>query len=313
MGWMKTTESLKRIPGMIFNGRLSYDFDGIPLAVDRLSLKKRVNLLKVGADGIISPVYAHGLPPIIQVEPTNVCNLKCPLCPSGSDKLKRAKGFMSMDIFGRIVDELSDVLISVYLFCFGEPFMHGDIIKMINSCTNSDILTLTSTNGHFIQSMDEALKVVDSGLTTMIIALDGSTQGIYQSYRKGGDIEKVKRCIAGIEEAKARRGAVHPYTVLRAVVNRENQHDLPSLEKAAADLGVNMFSYKSLGCMTQEKSFMDYEPSEGSFRRFEYSGSSRKNRPLIRCPFPFRQPIVFWDGTVVGCEYDHDKIGRAHV
>ncbi len=27
---------------------------------------------------------------------------------------------------------------------------------------------------------------------------------------------------------------------------------------------------------------------------------------FTQCPFPFRQPIVFWDGTVVGCEYDHN-------
>ncbi|MCK4595523.1 SPASM domain-containing protein, partial [candidate division WOR-3 bacterium] len=34
------------------------------------------------------------------------------------------------------------------------------------------------------------------------------------------------------------------------------------------------------------------------------------------CSYPFRQPILFWDGTVVGCEFDYDleipfgKVGK---
>jgi radical SAM protein with 4Fe4S-binding SPASM domain len=41
-------------------------------------------------------------------------------------------------------------------------------------------------------------------------------------------------------------------------------------------------------------------------RRFKYVESSRRRGRLFQCFFPFRQPIVFWDGTVVGCEYDHN-------
>jgi radical SAM protein with 4Fe4S-binding SPASM domain len=214
---------------------------------------------------------------------------------------------MSFKTFQKILDELDDVLIAVYLFCFGEPFMNRELLQMIRACTDRNILTLTSTNGHFIQSLDEALKVVDAGLTTLIFAVDGSTQDIYQRYRKGGDIEKVKRCIANIEEAKVRRGSLFPYTVFRSVITRHNQDDCPHLEKLASDLGVNMLAYKSLGCLTHDDAFREYEPYERNTQRFEYAGSSRISRGLITCPFAFRQPIVFCDGTVVGCEYDHDR------
>jgi radical SAM protein with 4Fe4S-binding SPASM domain len=213
---------------------------------------------------------------------------------------------MALETFQKILDDLGDVLIAMYLFCFGEPFMNKDLLKMIEECTARNILTLTSTNGHCLQTLEEALRVVDAGLTTLIIAIDGSTQDIYQRYRQGGDIEKVKRCTSLIEEAKAHLGSRFPYTAIRCVVTRENEEDIPALEKLASNLGVNMFTYKSVGCLTHSDEFKDYEPSEKSMRRFEYSGSSVKSRRLTQCPFPFRQPIVFWDGTVVGCEYDHN-------
>jgi radical SAM protein with 4Fe4S-binding SPASM domain len=306
MGWMKASDALTKLPEVVIRGRLSFDFNGVPLIAKQLSLKKRMNLIKVGMDSILQSHRAHGLPPIIQVEPTNVCNLKCPLCPTGSNSLNRPKGFMSLETFKRILDELEDVLIAVYLFCFGEPFMNKKMSQMIEACTARNILTLTSTNGNCLQTLDDALRVVDAGLTAMIIAIDGSTQEIYRSYRKGGDVEKVKRCTAFIEEAKTRRGSKFPYTAARCVVTHENMDDLPNLERLASDLGVNMFTYKSLGCLVNSDKFKDYEPKVENMRRFEYAGSSGNIRQFIECPFPFRQPIVFWDGTVVSCEYDHE-------
>jgi radical SAM protein with 4Fe4S-binding SPASM domain len=306
MGWMRTSEALTKLPELILGGSLFFNFDGLPMSAENLPFKKRMNLIKVGIDKLLRSNRAHGLPPIIHIETTNICNLKCPLCPTGSNSLNRPKGVMSMQTFMRVLDELQDALISVYLFCFGEPFINKHMPQMIEECTARNILTLTSTNGHFVQTLDEALRVVDAGLTSMIIAIDGSTQEIYSSYRKGGDLERVKRCTALIEEAKARRGSKFPYTAVRCVVTHENVDDLPDLERLACDLGVNMFTYKSLGCLVNSESFKDYEPKVKNMRRFEYAVDTGKKGRFSKCLFPFRQPIVFWDGTVVGCEYDHD-------
>jgi MoaA/NifB/PqqE/SkfB family radical SAM enzyme len=214
---------------------------------------------------------------------------------------------MSLETLHKILDDLADVLIAVYLFGYGEPFMNEDLPRMIEACTDRGILTLTSTNGHFVQTLDDALSVVDAGLTTLVIAIDGSTQEIYQSYRRSGDLGKAMRCASLIEEAKVCRGSPYPYTALRSVVTRENERDLPNLERLACDLGMNMFTYKSLGCMTNSERYGEYEPASGEMRRFEYAGPSRITGRLVRCPFPFRQPSVFWDGTVVGSEHDYEK------
>ena len=52
--------------------------------------------------------------------------------------------------------------------------------------------------------------------------------------------------------------------------------------------------------------FKDYEPVGDSKCRYEYNGAQRISKPIFKCTYPFRQPTFFWDGTLVGCEFDYD-------
>jgi radical SAM protein with 4Fe4S-binding SPASM domain len=306
MAWMKASEALTKLPELLIQGRFSFTFDGVPLVAERLSFQKRMNLFRTGIDMMLGSDYSHALPPTVQIEPTNICNLKCRLCPTGTKDMKRDKGFMSIRTFHKILDEIGDILIAVILYGWGEPFLNKDLVKMIELCSARNIYTITNTNGQYLQTLDDALKFVDAGLKAIIIAIDGSNQEIYQSYRKGGDVERVKRCIAMIEEAKRLRRSDFPYTNVRVIVTRENQEDLPNLEKLANDLGVNMFSYKTVGMLTDSEKYKGFEPDKNEVRRFNYNDTSREKKPPIKCPFPIRQPTIFWDGTVVGCEYDYE-------
>jgi hypothetical protein len=92
MAWIERSVAFTKLRQLLIKGRFSFDFDGIPLTAKKLSLPKRLNLLKVGIDTIIRSNKMHSLPPVIQVEPTNICNLKCPLCPTGWNSSKRQKG-----------------------------------------------------------------------------------------------------------------------------------------------------------------------------------------------------------------------------
>lgn len=306
MPWMKRLQALGKLPKLVLQGELTYDFDGMPLVMRGIAGKKRLNLLKCGLDMFLQSVRPLGMPPSIQVEPTNICNLNCPLCPTGTGSAKRKKGSLAIETFRNLLEELGDVLISVILYSWGEPFLNKQFPEMIKECSTRNILTISSTNGNCQITLDDACRIVDSGLSALVIALDGSTQEVYQHYRKGGQVEKVKRFATLIEEAKTRQGSPLPYTNLRVVVNRENEEDLPNLERFARSLKMNMFSVKSTGDLTPNTPFADYETSQINLRRYEYAEQTRRRKPPLRCPYPYRQPTVFWDGTVVGCEFDYD-------
>ncbi|MGD2174578.1 MAG: radical SAM protein [Candidatus Brocadiaceae bacterium] len=303
---MRPWEAAARLPRFLVRGELSFCFDDLPMRARDLDVRAKANLLLCGLDMLLLSSRAFGLPPAIQIEPTNLCNLRCPLCPTGAGQMQRGKGCMSMATFRRILEELEGALLVAILYGWGEPFLHDGLPEMIEECSARGILTVTSTNGHFIQTMDEALRLVDAGLTGLIVAMDGSTQAAYETYRRSGDLDRVKRCVAMVEQAKALRRSPHPYTNLRVVVTRDNEHELPRIQQFARDSGVNMFSTKSLGCLSHNGEFRGYEASDPGQRRYEYDGSGRRRRSPVRCPFPFRQPTVFWDGTVVGCEFDYN-------
>ncbi len=272
MAWLNLADGLLRLPALLAAGRLSYTFDGIPMNARRLPWKKRANLVRAGMDAMLNRPVMSGPPPTVQVEPCNVCNLQCPLCPTGSDTMKRPRGMMSMETFQKILDELGDVLVTMILYCWGEPFLNKDLPRMIEAATQRGILTATSTNGHCLQTMDEALQVVDAGLTGLVVAIDGSTQDIYGVYRKSGSVDKVKRCAELIEKAKALRGAALPYTDLRVVVTRYNEGDIENLERLARQLGLQHVLLQDTRLPDLEAGLRRLRGGRGSLAAFDNRG-----------------------------------------
>ena len=121
-----------------------------------------------------------GSPPVVMIEPTNICNLKCPLCPSGNGTLKRTKGYMNFNVFKKIIDEIQATAFMVVLWNQGEPYLNKDFSKMVKYASDRGLFTLVSTNGNIAFNAEE---VVNSGLDSMIISLDGTTQETYNKYR----------------------------------------------------------------------------------------------------------------------------------
>ncbi|MFO8006874.1 MAG: radical SAM protein [Candidatus Brocadiia bacterium] len=300
---MKPSHAAARLPALLLAGRLEFDFDGVPLHARGLTVRRRANLLRSGLGHLLRLERMPGLPPVVQVEPTNLCDLRCPLCPTGAGTSRRAGGMMSRDTFERLMDEAGDTLILAILYGWGEPFLHPELTRMIARCTEQSVLSLVSTNGQHVQTLEEALAVVDAGLSALIIAMDGCRQETYESYRRGGDLEKVKRCVRLVEEAKRRRRSDRPCTCLRAVASRRNETELPEIRRFAREAGVDIFSTKSLGCLAESDAYSQFETAQEATRR--YGAEGRSGQP-VRCPYPFRQPTLFWDGTVVGCEFDYN-------
>ncbi|NQT88309.1 radical SAM protein [bacterium] len=300
MAHLTFLDAVARVPALLLGGRFDFDFDDLPLHARGLSARKRLNLMRCA----LGPRFA--LPPMVQIEPTNACNLQCPLCPTGSGMKPRPTGHMAWDTFQTILDELGDTLVGAVLYSWGEPFLHPRMTDMVAACTARNIATVTSTNGHFLQTPEEAEAIVDAGLGALVIAIDGSDQDTYESFRRSGNIHKVIRCATLVEEAKAHRGSPVPYTALRTVVTEANRADLGNIERVARETGVNMFSYKSVCRQFEAGALEAFEPSDPDLARYRYDESGQRQAVPFRCRYPFRQPTIFWDGAVVGCEYDYE-------
>ena len=68
---------------------------------------------------------AVDVPAYLDVELTNCCNIRCNMCPVGSGTMKRPKGFMSEEVFTRIVENIKKYPIQGIRFIrWGEPMLH---------------------------------------------------------------------------------------------------------------------------------------------------------------------------------------------
>ncbi|MEZ4986345.1 MAG: radical SAM protein [Saprospiraceae bacterium] len=162
--------------------------------IRKLTFKKATNAVLVISSYYLSRYRGNpvqwGLPFTINFEPTTACNLKCPECPSGLRQFTRPTGNLKRDFFRKSIDELADRLLYLIFYFQGEPYINPDFLEMVQHAHQKGIYTITSTNGHFLND-ENARKTIESGLDRLIVSIDGTTQEVYEQYRKAGKLEVV--------------------------------------------------------------------------------------------------------------------------
>ncbi len=262
------------------------------------------NIFLSGYSWLKSSVTANpvikGMPVSVSVELTNICNLKCPECATGSDRMKRAKGYMKIELFKKIIGELSPFLTNINLYFQGEPMLHPDFFMFLENC--SGIHSVVSTNGHFL-TPENAERIVKSKLSKLIISLDGADQEVYSKYRKNGNFETVIDGIRNVAEAGRRYGS-SLNTEIQFLVNKHNEHQISQIKKIAADLGVPL-RLKSMQ-VTDKEDADKWLPAENRFRRYKSDKGvwKIKNKMPDRCARLWFNPVVTWDGKVLPCCFD---------
>lgn len=79
----------------------------------------------------------------IYIEITNVCNMNCSFCPPTN----REKTFMEEIFFQEIIDKIKGFTDYIYLHIKGEPFLHPDILNLIDIANKSNLKVNITSNG----------------------------------------------------------------------------------------------------------------------------------------------------------------------
>ncbi len=301
-------ELLPQLHRLLFRGEFRFTFEKVPYRVTGISWQKRGNFFVAGLNQLFWPARPLGHPVIAQVEPANVCNLRCHLCFTVSQSRSRPAALLDFETFQRFIDDLGDYLLLIILWNWGEPFLNPDLPRIIEYAARRGIVVHTSTNGNvdFDDRMAEA--IVRSGLSSLVVAIDGASQETYESYRAGGDLERVRRNLRAVADARRRLGATRPRLILRFVAMRRNESELPAVERMAAELGADFFAIKSVDMPPELGPELDqaYVPAEERYRRYEYMAGTyhRKARPFT-CVRPWKRITMDAGGEVISCEYDY--------
>jgi len=260
------------------------------------NFKRIKNFLFNGFSKFLGLSRVRGYPLTLMLEPTNFCNLKCPLCPTGQGIINRKKQSLSFEKAKIILDQLGSQIIHLRLWNWGEPLLCKDIFKIIEYAKKYNLFINLSTNAFFLNK-DFAKKLVNSKLDEIIISLDGASEETYKKYRKEGSFFKAIEAIQEINNQKKIQSKKNPIIKLQFIVMRHNQHEIVKIIEIANEIGVNKVFFKSVGRMDLgvKEDITKYLPTKKEFVRKSFEKIENK------CDYLWEEITINVDGSVVPC------------
>ncbi len=299
--------------------RLVIESDAIPFEFENVPLRKLLNWLLVEASVYVKPDRPWGWPTHLQIEPSSLCNLRCTLCPvtTGLDR-QGPPGNMDIEQYKRLLDEIGDYLFLIIMWDWGEPFVNPNIYDMIAYAENKGISVVSSSNGHAFARQENARRLVETGIDSIIVAVDGVDQESYEHYRQGGRLDTVLQGIRNLVAEKAALASTTPLINMRTVVSSRNESQIPQLIELGKSLGVDVVSFKTLNPhyeaagtrdVEAEKEFRNkFLPKNGRYLRFEYAGEGLERiKRIPPCKNLWIIATIHQDGKVISCTFDHDE------
>ena len=251
--------------------------------------------------------YVWGKPFTFIIEPTNLCNLRCPECPVGLKELNRPIGLMKQTEYQKTIDDIADYCWHLLLFFQGESFINPDIINMINYAYQKKIYTVISTNANRLASHEFSDELAASKLGQMILSIDGASDEAYTIYRQAGKFDRVIKGIRYFMETRKRLNKQYPRVYLQFIVMKHNEHEMGDIKKLGKELGVDKVIYKSPQVLELGRAG-DIMPKNPKFQRYtKVNGTYRlKGSYTGYCKKIWYGSAFTWDKTVIPCCFDKD-------
>jgi radical SAM protein with 4Fe4S-binding SPASM domain len=247
------------------------------------------------------------MPFTISIEPTTNCNLGCPECPSGLKVFSRNTGNIEMDTYTKMIEQVHHNLLYLYFYFQGEPYMHPQFLELVRIAKEKKIYTVTSTNAHFLTER-KAKETIESGLDRIIISIDGTTQEVYENYRRGGTLTKVIDGAKNLVRYKKELKSKTPHIIIQFLVVKPNEHQIEDIYKLAEDIGVDEVKLKTAQ-IYDYKEGNELIPSIEKYSRYKKNKEglyALKNKLLNHCWKLWHSSVITWDGLVVPCCFDKD-------
>ena len=277
----------------------------------KLSFKKLFNAFKVWASYHVSKStkksLSIGFPISMAIEPTTSCNLRCPECPSGLRQFTRPIGMLEPSFFKKTIDEVYQELIYLTFYFQGEPYLNPNFLDMVRYASDKGIYTSTSTNAQLLNS-ERAKELVLSGLDKLIVSMDGTTQEVYEQYRKGGKLIKAIEGVHNINNWKKELKSITPLVEIQFIVLKTNEHQMKEMKILAKSLKADRLVFKSAQLYDFENG-NDLLTSIEKYSRYKKinEGSYKVKSALPNhCSRLWSAAVISSKGDLIPCCYDKD-------
>lgn len=263
-----------------------------------------LSLLSYFASCFKIKLFFWGYPFCVSIEPTNICNYKCPECLTGNDKLSRKKGMLNLENFEKILTAIKDKFFYLQLYFQGEPFSNPDILEMIKKAKKNKFYVSISTNGSLLQKFgfDE---IILSGIDEIIFSLDSLNEEDYLTYRRGGNFEIVKKNLLELINAKKKLKSKLPIIKVQFLIMRHNETKLEEYKNFVKKIGADKCEFKSIQIYNRDN-FQKLLPVSKKYSRYELQNGQYiiKKKNYFPCFLLWKSAVIAWNGEVFPCCFD---------
>ncbi|MDP3775800.1 MAG: radical SAM/SPASM domain-containing protein, partial [Gemmatimonadales bacterium] len=247
-------------------------------------LKYRYEFAVYPARKILKP-----FPIVLAVEPTSVCNLRCPMCFIVDPRLSRNRelnGMMKLELFQRVMDEAGEHgLNGLVMASRGEPTLNPAFPDMLAYARKRGVLDIKINTNATKLTPELSRRILAADPDLVVFSVDTAEREVYGEIRVGADFDAV---LNNVETFVKLRDQEFPgnRTVTRAsmVVTREDQRIDTSRAfwlHRVDEVGVNPV-----------------------FERLNIYDLPEK--PIaVPCSILWERMYVWWDGGVNPCDADY--------
>jgi len=233
------------------------------------------------------------IPLNLDIELTNVCNLKCVMCPRTVFSLgEGGTGFIASDLYRKIIDDASELGVpAIKLVWRGESTMHPEIIPFIKYAKNKGIIdVLLNTNATLLDDELSQL-LIDSGLDKIFFSFDSPYKEKYESIRVGANfdivLDNIKRFMQLRDSSKMNK----PIARCGMVRMEQNYTETDAFTKLFSDI-VDCVAYTDVFNLRETKD--DSILEDNRFKNFT-------------CPMPWQRLVISWEGKCYPCCRDEKE------
>lgn len=237
--------------------------------------------------------FVNGFPVMAHIEPTNICNLRCQMCPR--DEQDRPTGYMDFEIYKGLVDELRQFRTElIYLHLFGEPTLHPRIFDMIRYSKKKGIDVAISTNATTLdRKMAKAF--LDSGIDIVILSFDAADDPeYYEKIRRNANYQQV---FNNIKEFLDLKKGKRPFTILQTIKMKGSENADKFLRKTFP-------FYRNL--VVSNKPFDEWGGKVERVNELSTVPVRYEQCPRL-CEKIYRTIMIHYNGDVVPCSRCYDE------
>lgn len=159
----------------------------------------------------------YPFPQIVNLVTSNVCNLKCIMCPYHSPRYKDKSGFfgrpvyMNDEIFEAIAKEAGQYKAAIKFGQLEEALVHPRIVPWISQARDYGVSNIHITTNGTLLTPELSKGLINGGLTQLYVSMDGATSPTYRRIRgwnsKDDLFAKILRNVDTFLELRSRFGA----------------------------------------------------------------------------------------------------------